>query len=141
MATMGQPANNTPWWCGTSVPQANQKGRDIMAKSTKATEQGEAELQGEGDYRSAKRFNDRSEAFVRSHGAGLVPSPVKNPADSETELRKAEEAGKARSRGQGQDARDAQHMEELEDEELDAGALDDAELDDGDDDGRDTDRG
>ena len=60
------------------------------------------ELQGEGDYKSAQRFNEDEQAFVASGQAARATgkaAPV-SPADA-AEMLRAEKKGKARARGQG----------------------------------------
>jgi hypothetical protein len=56
-------------------------------------------VQGEGDYRSAREFNEKERAFVRSHdtqhlGRKAAPEDAKQAA----ELEGAERTGKARAR-------------------------------------------
>jgi len=58
-------------------------------------------VQGEGDYESAKKYDDAQAAFVKS---GRVDQAAKDaeptsPAEAE-EMREAEEAGKSRSKGE-----------------------------------------
>jgi hypothetical protein len=58
-------------------------------------------VQGEGDYESAKKYDDAQAAFVKS---GRVDQAAKDaeptsPVEAE-EMREAEEAGKSRSKGE-----------------------------------------
>jgi hypothetical protein len=56
-------------------------------------------IQGEGDYRSAREFNDKERAFVRSHDTESLADAA-TPADpaEAAELERAEREGKARAR-------------------------------------------
>lgn len=65
------------------------------------------DIQGEGDYRAAQRFNTAERAFV---SAGKVSRAArdaapKSPKD-EDEMRRAEAKGKSRAKGQGSLASD-----------------------------------
>ena len=57
------------------------------------------EVQGEGDYRSAREFNEKERAFVRTHDTEQLAEQAKpdNPAQA-ADLERAEEQGKARAR-------------------------------------------
>jgi hypothetical protein len=58
-------------------------------------------VQGEGDYESAKKYDDAQAAFVKSGRVeqGARDAEPKSPAEAE-EMRKAEEEGKSRSKGE-----------------------------------------
>lgn len=60
-------------------------------------------IQGEGDYESAKRFNESEREFVERHGTPRQPNI---DAEEERKLQEAEEQGKSRSRGREHDAVD-----------------------------------
>ena len=64
---------------------------------------GSEKIQGEGDYESAKRFNESEREFVKQHG---IPRQPNIEADEERKLENAEEQGKSRSRGREHDAVD-----------------------------------
>lgn len=57
-------------------------------------------VQGEGNYDAAKEFNDAEEAFVKSGKVEKAAGKAQpsSPADEE-ELRRAEQAGRARAKG------------------------------------------
>jgi uncharacterized protein YjbJ (UPF0337 family) len=60
------------------------------------------DVQGEGDYRSARNFNKRSEEFVKSHDTERLGREARPDSAAEADaLRQAEEAGKARARDEG----------------------------------------
>ena len=62
-------------------------------------------MQGEGDYVSARRYNERTAAFVRRMSDGEeVPQ---QPAVSKAELARAEKEALARSKGRAEDRKDA----------------------------------
>jgi hypothetical protein len=62
-------------------------------------------VQGEGDYESARRYNERTREFVEEKGTDAVDKPA-GPVDEEA-LRKA----KSKARDAGQDERDAKIFE------------------------------
>lgn len=58
-----------------------------------------SEIQGEGDKRSAREFNEQERAFVRSHDTEkLAEDAQPDDATEAAELERAERAGKARAR-------------------------------------------
>jgi len=58
-------------------------------------------VQGEGDYQSAKKFDDDEAAFVRSGRVDQAARDAEPKSQVEAdEMKKAEEAGKSRSRGE-----------------------------------------
>lgn len=63
-----------------------------------------AKVQGEGDYESARRYNSRTKAFMKKAGASATKRATGGV--DEGALRKA----KSKSKGGGQDARDAALM-------------------------------
>ncbi len=68
-------------------------------------------VQGEGDYVSARKYNQQTEAFVKRMAAGAVPAATGKPP-SEAEMVDAEKKGLARSRGRAGDRADARVMTE-----------------------------
>ena len=58
-------------------------------------------VQGEGDYESARKFDDDEAAFVKSGRVDQAARDAepKSPAEA-AELAQAEQAGKSRSRGE-----------------------------------------
>jgi ElaB/YqjD/DUF883 family membrane-anchored ribosome-binding protein len=61
---------------------------------------GQDEIQGEGDYKSARRFNRASEQFVESHDfEALGRESAPHSPQEETELARAEAAGRSRAQG------------------------------------------
>lgn len=58
-------------------------------------------VQGEGDYESAKKFDDDEAAFVKSGRVDQAARDAqpKSPAEA-AELARAEQAGKSRSKGE-----------------------------------------
>jgi len=63
-------------------------------------------FQGEGDYKSAKKFDDDERAFVKSGRVdkGARDAAPRSQAEAD-EMKKAEEVGKSRSRGEDASAR------------------------------------
>jgi hypothetical protein len=58
------------------------------------------DVQGEGDYRSARRFNEASRHFVATHDvAKLARAVAPSSAAAAAELKSAEARGKARATG------------------------------------------
>jgi hypothetical protein len=58
-----------------------------------------SDIQGEGDYRSAREFNEKERAFVRSHDTEkLAEDAQPDDAAQAAEMERAERAGKARAR-------------------------------------------
>lgn len=58
-------------------------------------------VQGEGDYASAKKFDDDEAAFVKSGRVDQAARDAEPKSQAEAdEMKKAEEAGKSRSRGE-----------------------------------------
>ena len=63
-------------------------------------------VQGEGDYRSAKKFDDDEVAFVKSGRVDQAARDAEPKSQAEAdEMKKAEEAGKSRSRGEDASSR------------------------------------
>lgn len=57
------------------------------------------DVQGEGDYRSAREFNEKERAFVRSHDTEELGEEAKPDTPGQAaDLERAEEQGKARAR-------------------------------------------
>ncbi|HVY82537.1 MAG TPA: hypothetical protein VG994_16215 [Steroidobacteraceae bacterium] len=65
-------------------------------------------VQGEGDYEAARRYDKRTRDFVKKAGAGATKRATGGV--DQTALRKA----KSKSKGGGQDARDAAVLRTLE---------------------------
>jgi hypothetical protein len=58
-------------------------------------------VQGEGDYESAKKFDDDETAFVKSGGVDRAARDAEPKSQAEAdEMKKAEETGKSRSEGE-----------------------------------------
>jgi hypothetical protein len=58
-------------------------------------------VQGEGDYKSAKKFDDQEAAFVKSGRVDQAARDAEPKSQREAdEMSKAEEAGKRRSKGE-----------------------------------------
>jgi hypothetical protein len=56
-------------------------------------------VQGEGDYRSAREFNEKERSFVRSHDTNeLGEAAAPDSPDHAAELERAEEEARARAR-------------------------------------------
>lgn len=71
-------------------------------KPEKTPEQGN--VQGEGDYQSARRFNDKERTFVRSHDTDeLAEKATPENAEQASEMERAEREGKARGHPDPQD--------------------------------------
>lgn len=68
-------------------------------------------VQGEGDYVSARKYNERTRAFVERTSGGKVPASKAAKA-TPAELQAAEKQALARSRGKGGDKADAALMKE-----------------------------
>jgi len=66
-----------------------------------------AKVQGEGDYESARRYNSKTRSFVKK--AGKTATKRATGGVDEAALRKA----KSKSKGGGQDARDADLLRTL----------------------------
>jgi hypothetical protein len=63
-------------------------------------------VQGEGDYESAKKFDDDEAAFVKSGRVDQAARDAEPKSQSEAdEMTKAEEAGKSRSKGEDASSR------------------------------------
>ena len=63
-------------------------------------------VQGEGDYQSAKKFDDDEAAFVKSGGVDQAARDAEPKSQAEAdEMNKAEEVGKSRSRGEDASSR------------------------------------
>jgi hypothetical protein len=67
-----------------------------------------AKVQGEGDYESARRYNERTRSFVKKAGAKATKRATGGV--DQAALRKA----KSKSKAGGQDARDATLLRKLE---------------------------
>jgi len=71
--------------------------RPTLTRPKKKPDQGA--VQGEGDYRSAREFNKKERAFVRSHDTqDLGKKAAPEDAQQAAELDDAERKGKARAR-------------------------------------------
>jgi hypothetical protein len=63
-------------------------------------------VQGEGDYESAKRFDDDEVAFVKSGRVDKAARDAEPKSQVEAdEMKKAEEIGKSRSKGEDASAK------------------------------------
>jgi hypothetical protein len=57
------------------------------------------EVQGEGDYRSAREFDEKERSFVQSHDTEKLARDAEPESSAkDEELKRAEEEGKARGR-------------------------------------------
>lgn len=62
-------------------------------------DQPKGDVQGEGDYRSARSFNEKSREFVKTHDVERLGKEAAPGNESEAkELEAAEEEGKARAK-------------------------------------------
>jgi len=63
-------------------------------------------VQGEGDYESAKKFDDEESAFAKSGRVDQAARDAEPRSKAEAaEMSKAEEAGKSRSKGEDASSR------------------------------------
>jgi hypothetical protein len=63
-------------------------------------------VRGEGDYESAKKFDDEEVAFVKSGRVDKAARDAEPRSQAEAnEMKKAEETGKSRSKGEDTPAR------------------------------------
>jgi len=63
-------------------------------------------IQGEGDYESAKKFDDDEAAFVKSGSVDRAARDAEPKSQAEAdEMKKAEEIGKSRSKGEDASAK------------------------------------
>ena len=63
-------------------------------------------VQGEGDYKSAKKFDDDERAFVKSGRVDKAAREAAPRSQAEAdEMKKAEEIGKSRSKGEDASAK------------------------------------
>jgi hypothetical protein len=63
-------------------------------------------VQGEGDYESAKKFDDDEVAFVKSGRVDKAAREAEPKSQAEAdEMKKAEEIGKSRSKGEDASAK------------------------------------
>jgi hypothetical protein len=73
----------------------------------KSSKYSQSKVQGEGDYASARKFNEQSRAFAQS---GKVEQAAREAAPRTAQekdaLRQAEDAGRARAKGQGKAGQD-----------------------------------
>ena len=69
----------------------------------------EGAVQGEGDYASARKYNQRTREFVARQG-DAPPPPSKAGRATRAELAAAEKAALARSKGRAGDQADAKSM-------------------------------
>jgi len=92
------------------MPAAKKHTRSPATSGSKAT----PKVQGEGDYESARKYNERTRAFVKKMANGMVPgstgTKAKDAKVSEADLKAAEKAALARSRGRAGDKADARIM-------------------------------
>jgi hypothetical protein len=69
---------------------------------------GPGKVQGEGDYESAKKFDDDEVAFVKSGRVDQAARDAEPKSQAEAdEMKKAEEVGKSRSKGEDASSRRA----------------------------------
>jgi hypothetical protein len=67
---------------------------------------GPGKVQGEGDYESAKKFDDDEAAFVKSGRVDQAARDAKPQSQAEAdEMKRAEEVGKNRSKGEDASSR------------------------------------
>ena len=76
---------------------------------------GNDKVQGEGDYESARRYQEDAKQFVEEHTKG-GKTIQGNAAAATDEPTAAEREGLAHARDGGQDERDAQRMRKLEEQ-------------------------
>jgi hypothetical protein len=70
-----------------------------MAARKKEEQTPQGEVQGEGDYRSAREFNEKERSFVRSHDTErLAEEATPENAEQAAEMERAEREGKERAR-------------------------------------------
>jgi hypothetical protein len=71
-----------------------------MANRSKKDEQApESPIQGEGDYRSAREFNEKERTFVGSHDTErLAEEAAPENAEQAAEMERAEREGKERAK-------------------------------------------
>ena len=63
-------------------------------------------VQGEGDYESAKKFDDAEAAFAKSGRVDQAARDAEPKSQAEAdEMKKAEDAGKSRSKGEDASSR------------------------------------
>jgi hypothetical protein len=72
-----------------------------------------SKVQGEGDYESARHYNDETKKFVDDHtkGGGKIEGSATQASD---ELTPAEKEALSRAKSGSQDKRDAQVLSDLE---------------------------
>lgn len=83
--------------------------KTLKLSATPSREKPSSKVQGEGDYESARKYNESARAFVKKMADGRVPAP-KGAKVSEADLRAAEKTALARSRGRAGDKADARIM-------------------------------
>ena len=72
-----------------------------------------SKVQGEGDYESARNYNDETKKFVDEHTKG--GKELKGDAEEASEkLTSAEKKARSRAKSGAQDERDAQMLSDLE---------------------------
>src|SRR6202163_1151532 len=77
--------------------------RPVFVRTTVSLtkESGMGKVQGEGDYESAKKFDDDEAAFVKSGRVDKAARDAEPKSQAEAnEMKRAEEAGKSRSKGE-----------------------------------------
>jgi hypothetical protein len=72
-----------------------------------------SKVQGEGDYKSAREYNDETKKFVEEHTKGGKELKGDASAASE-ELTPAEKTARSHAKSPGEDARDAKILSDLE---------------------------
>lgn len=75
------------------------EGGSEPTKQDQSQEHGRDQVQGEGDYRSAREFNEAEREFVKSHDTeDLARRAAPKGADDAKELERAEREGKSHAR-------------------------------------------
>lgn len=74
--------------------------KSSIPKSGDRRESPKTEVQGEGDYASAKKYNQRTREFVQSGKAeDAAGRATPRNAEEEAEMRRAEEEGRSHAKG------------------------------------------
>lgn len=83
----------------TTPEKDRPEGGSETAKQSQTQGQERDQVQGEGDYRSAREFNEAEREFVKSHDTeDLARRAAPQGSDDAKELERAEREGKARAR-------------------------------------------
>jgi len=91
-----------------TAKRATTKARKTTSGKTSGKAATGAKVQGEGDYESARKYNERTRAFVKRMASGQVQAP--RDTVSQSELKAAEKKALARSKGRAGDRADARAM-------------------------------